>query len=106
MLGSTIFPMEALMAFVWDLIQQIQLHNTKSRAKSARKDAQTAELRARVAESRSRSAESRARDLENRVTELESEMSEMRATMAVLLDRLERRFGEPAPNLTGKGSGD
>ena len=29
------------MAFVWDLIQQIQLHNTKSRAKSARKDAQT-----------------------------------------------------------------
>ena len=51
------------MAFVWDLIQQIQLHNTKARTKSARKDAQTAELRARVAESRSRSAESRARDL-------------------------------------------
>jgi hypothetical protein len=104
--ASIVFPMEALMAFVWDLIQQIQLHNTKSRAKSARKDAQTAELRARVAESRSRSAESRARDLENRVTELETEMTEMRTTMAVLLDRLERRFGETAPSLTGKSGSE
>jgi hypothetical protein len=30
----------------------------------------------------------------------------MRTTMAVLLDRLERRFGEPAPTVSGKGAGD
>jgi len=92
------------MAFVWDLIQQIQLHNTKSRAKEAREDARSAELRARVAESKSRTAESRVRDLESRVDDLEAELSEMRTTMAVLLDRLERRFGEPAPALTGKST--
>jgi predicted RNase H-like nuclease (RuvC/YqgF family) len=81
------------MAFVWDLIQQIQLHNTKSSAKSAASKARSAEARAKVAESRSRSAESRARTLESRVTSLEDEMDEMRTTIAVLLDRLERRFG-------------
>jgi hypothetical protein len=90
------------MAFVWDLIQQIQLHNTKSRATSARSDAKSAELRARVAESRSRTAESRTRDLEARVDDLEMELSEMRTTMAVLLYRLERRFGEPGPAVSGR----
>jgi hypothetical protein len=39
------------------------------------------------------------------VDDLEAELSEMRTTMAVLLDRLERRFGEPAPALTGKSTG-
>lgn len=81
------------MAFVWDLIQQIQLHSTKSRAKSADSKARTAELRSKVAETRSKSAESRVRSLESRLESLEDEMDEMRTTIAVLLDRLERRFG-------------
>jgi hypothetical protein len=74
------------MAFVWDLIQQIQLHNTKSKARSATSTAKTAQTRARAAESRVRS-------LEARLEELEDEMGNMRSTLAVLLDRLERRFG-------------
>ena len=77
------------MAFVWDLIQQIQLHNTKSRAKSATSTAKTAQTRAKAAESRVRS-------LEARLEELEDEMGNMRSTLAVLLDRLERRFGPDA----------
>ena len=81
------------MAFVWDLIQQIQLHGTKSRAKSAASKARSAEVRAKVAESRSKSADSRARSLESRVESLEDEVEGMRTTIAVLLDRLERRFG-------------
>ena len=74
------------MAFVWDLIQQIQLHNTKSRAKSASSTAKTAQSRARAAETRVRS-------LESRLEALEDEVGNMRSTLAVLLDRLERRFG-------------
>jgi hypothetical protein len=81
------------MAFVWDLIQQFQLHSTKSRAKTAASKARSAEVRARVAETRSRSAESRTRSLEARIESLEDELEEVRTTMAVLLDRLERRFG-------------
>lgn len=77
------------MAFVWDLIQQIQLHNTKSRAKSA-------SSRAKTAQSRAKAAETRARSLESRVAELEEEVGNMRTTLAVLLDRLERRFGPEA----------
>lgn len=67
------------MAFVWDLIQQYQLHSTKSRAKSA--------------VSKARSAVARTRELESRLSSLEDEVSEMRTTIAVLLDRLERKFG-------------
>lgn len=75
------------MAFVWDLIQQYQLHSTKSRAKSA--------------VSKARSAVARTREMEARLNQLEDEVSEMRTTMAVLLDRLERRFGsEATPNKT------
>jgi hypothetical protein len=74
------------MAFVWDLIQQIQLHNTKSSAKSASAKAKTAQARAKA-------AEGRARSLELRLDELEDEVGHMRTTLAVLLDRLERRFG-------------
>jgi polyhydroxyalkanoate synthesis regulator phasin len=74
------------MAFVWDLIQQIQLHNTKSKAKSATSTARTAQTRAKAAESRVRS-------LESRLEQLEDEVGNMRSTLAVLLDRLERRFG-------------
>ena len=74
------------MAFVWDLIQQIQLHNTKSKAKTARSAAKTAQSRAKA-------AESRARSLESRLDVLEDEVGTMRSTLAVLLDRLERRFG-------------
>lgn len=74
------------MAFVWDLIQQIQLHNTKSKAKSASSTAKTAQSRARAAENRVRS-------LESRLELLEDEVGNMRSTLAVLLDRLERRFG-------------
>ena len=74
------------MAFVWDLIQQIQLHNTKSRAKSATSQAKTAQARAKA-------AEGRARSLETRMDELEDEVGQMRAMLAVLLDRLERRLG-------------
>ena len=81
------------MAFVWDLIQQFQLHSTKSKAKSAASRARTAEVRAKVAESRSKSVEEHARSLASRVESLEDEMDEMRTTIAVLLDRLERRFG-------------
>jgi predicted RNase H-like nuclease (RuvC/YqgF family) len=81
------------MAFVWDLIQQFQLHSTKSRAKSAATKARSAEVRAKVAETRSRSAESRTRSLESRIESLEDELEEVRTTVAVLLDRLERRFG-------------
>ena len=77
------------MAFVWDLIQQIQLHNTKSKARSATSTAKTAQSRARA-------AESRARSLESRLEALEDEVGNMRSTLAVLLDRLERRFGPEA----------
>jgi polyhydroxyalkanoate synthesis regulator phasin len=77
------------MAFVWDLIQQIQLHNTKSKAKSASSTAKTAQSRAKA-------AETRARSLESRLDALEDEVGNMRATLAVLLDRLERRFGPEA----------
>jgi hypothetical protein len=41
------------MAFVWDLIQQLQLRSTRSKAKSAASRARTAEVHAKVAESRS-----------------------------------------------------
>jgi chromosome segregation ATPase len=81
------------MAFVWDLIQQIQLHNTKSRAKSATSTARTAQTRAKA-------AESRVRTLESRLETLEDEMDNMRSTLAVLLDRLERRFGPEAEKAT------
>ena len=74
------------MAFVWDLIQQFQLHNTKSKAKSATSTARTAQNRAKAAEIRVRS-------LESRLGALEDEMDNMRSTLAVLLDCLERRFG-------------
>jgi hypothetical protein len=74
------------MAFVWDLIQQIQLHNTKSKAKSASSTARTAQTRAKAAEGRVRS-------LESRLEVLEDEVGNMRTTLAILLDRLERRFG-------------
>ena len=74
------------MAFVWDLIQQIQLHNTKSKAKSASSTARTAQTRAKAAEGRVRS-------LESRLEALEDEVGNMHTTLAVLLDRLERRFG-------------
>lgn len=77
------------MAFVWDLIQQIQLHNTKSRARTASSTAKTAQSRAKA-------AESRARSLESRLDALEEEVGSMRSTLAVLLDRLERRFGPDA----------
>ena len=80
------------MAFVWDLIQQIQLRNTKAKAKSASATAKTAQARAKA-------AEGRARSLEARVDELEDEVGRMRATLAVLLDRLERRFGSEAEKL-------
>ena len=80
------------MAFVWDLIQQIQLHNTKSKAKAATSKAKTATARAKA-------AEGRARSLEARMAELEDEVGNMRATHAVLLDRLERRFGPDAEKL-------
>lgn len=80
------------MAFVWDLIQQIQLRNTKSKAKSASSTAKNAQARAKA-------AEGRARSLETRVDELEDEVGHMRATLAVLLDRLERRFGPEAEKL-------
>jgi polyhydroxyalkanoate synthesis regulator phasin len=82
------------MAFVWDLIQQIQLHNTKSKAKTARSAAKTAQSRAKA-------AEGRARALESRLDALEDEVGNMRSTLAVLLDRLERRFG-PEPEKAGR----
>ncbi len=80
------------MAFVWDLIQQIQLHNTKSRAQSATSTAKTAQNRAKA-------AETRVRTLESRLEILEDEMDNMRSTLAVLLDRLERRFGPDAEKI-------
>ena len=80
------------MAFVWDLIQQIQLRNTKSSAKSARATAKSAQARAKA-------AEGRARSLEVRVSDLEDEVGHMRTTLAVLLDRLERRFGPEGEKL-------
>jgi hypothetical protein len=87
------------MAFVWDLLQQFQLQKTKSRAKSAKSAAKSAEFRSKVAETRAKSVEGRTRDLELRVEELETEMAEVRTTFAVLLDRLERRFGTEAEQL-------
>lgn len=80
------------MAFVWDLIQQIQLRNTKSRAKAAGAKAKTATARAKA-------AEGRARTLEARLDDLEDEVGHIRTTLAVLLDRLERRFGPDAEKL-------
>jgi hypothetical protein len=80
------------MAFVWDLIQQIQLRNTKSSARSANAKAKTAQARAKA-------AEGRARSLEIRMSELEDEVGHMRTTLAVLLDRLERRFGPEGEKL-------
>jgi uncharacterized protein YceH (UPF0502 family) len=80
------------MAFVWDLIQQIQLRNTKSKAKAAG-------ARAKHAQARAKAAEGRARSLEARMEELEDEVANMRTTLAVLLDRLERRFGPEVDQL-------
>jgi uncharacterized protein YceH (UPF0502 family) len=80
------------MAFVWDLIQQIQLRNTKSKAKAAG-------AKAKHAQARAKAAEGRARSLEARMEELEDEVANMRTTLAVLLDRLERRFGPEADQL-------
>jgi hypothetical protein len=80
------------MAFVWDLIQQIQLRNTKSSAKSATATAKSAQARAKA-------AEGKARSLELRVSELEDEVGHMRNTLAILLDRLERRFGPEGEKL-------
>ena len=80
------------MAFVWDLIQQIQLHNTKSKAKSASSTA-------RIAQTRAKAAEGRVRSLESRLEALEDEVGNMRTTLAVLLDRLERRFGPEGEKL-------
>jgi hypothetical protein len=85
------------MAFVWDLIQQIQLHNNKSRTRDAKAKAKTAESRARTAETRARKAEVRARTLEERLLDVEQDVDEMRVMMGVLLERLERRLGEDAP---------
>ena len=82
------------MAFVWDLIQQIQLHNTKSRTKDAKERAKTAESRARSAETRARKAEVRARTLEERLLDVEQDVDELRVMMGVLLERLERKLGE------------
>lgn len=87
------------MAFVWDLLQQFQLHNTKARSKRAKSAAKSAEFRSKIAETKAKSVEARARDLELRVEELEQEMAEVRTTFAVLLDRLERRFGTQAEQL-------
>jgi hypothetical protein len=84
------------MAFVWDLIQPIQLRNTKSKVKAATSKAKTATARAKAAEGRARSLEAR---LEARLDELEDEVGHMRSTLAVLLDRLERRFGPEAEKL-------
>ena len=84
------------MAFVWDLIQQIQLHNTKSRSKDAKAKAKTAEARARTAETRARKAEVHARTLEERLLDVEQDVDELRVMMGVLLERLERRLGEKA----------
>ncbi len=81
------------MAFVWDLIQQIQLRNTKSSARSASSTARSAQTKAKAAESRVRS-------LESRLEALEEEMGSVRSTLAVLLDRLERRFGPETEKLT------
>jgi hypothetical protein len=89
------------MAFVWDLLQQLQLNRTKARVTSAQTAAKSAAHRAKVADTRSKSTESRARDLEIRVQELERDMIEIRTTFAVLLDRLERRFGADAEQLLG-----
>ena len=80
------------MAFVWDLIQQIQLRNTKSAAKSATSTAKSAQARAKA-------AEGRARSLELRLEELEDEVGHMRQMLAILLDRLERRFGPDGEKL-------
>lgn len=77
------------MAFVWDLIQQIQLRKTKSSVRSAT-------ARAKTAQARAKAAEGRARSLEARMDDLEEEVGHMRATLAVLLDRLERRLGPGA----------
>lgn len=85
------------MAFVWDLIQQIQLHSNKSRAQDAKARAKTAADRARTAETRARKAEVWARTLEARLLDVEQDVDEMRVMMGVLLERLERRLGEDAP---------
>jgi uncharacterized protein YceH (UPF0502 family) len=81
------------MPLVWDLLQQFQLRNTKSRSRAAMATAKQAAFRSKLADTRSRSAEAHTRDLEVRVDELEREIIEVRTTFAILLDRLERRFG-------------
>lgn len=81
------------MAFVWDLIQQIQLRNTKSSAKAASSTARSAQTKAKAAESKVRS-------LEARLEALEEEVGSMRSTLAILLDRLERRFGPETETIT------
>ena len=54
------------MGFLWDLIQQGQISETKTAAET----------------------------LEKRVAELEGQMADMRRIMRILLERLEQRFGE------------
>jgi hypothetical protein len=89
------------MTRVGDLLQQFQLHNVKARARSAKATAQKAEFRSKLADTRSKSAEAHMRNLEVRIDELEREMVAVRTTFAILLDRLERRFGTEAEELLG-----
>src|SRR3954468_12341448 len=92
------------MPLVWDLLQQFQLRNAKSRARTAKETAKAASFRSKVADTRSRSAEAHVRDLEIRVDELEREMIDVRTTVAILRDRLERRFGPEAVTLLDTAS--
>src|SRR4051794_29883000 len=87
------------MTRVWDLLQQFQLHNAKTRARAAKSTAKKAEFRSKLADTRSKAAEAHTRALELRIDELEREMIEVRTTFAILLDRLERRFGAKAEEL-------
>lgn len=75
------------MAFLWDLIQQFQLHGSRKQAKQA-------ERAAKRAQRQTRSLESQVETLGERLDELEHDLAEMHTAMTVLLDRLERRLGE------------
>jgi hypothetical protein len=82
------------MAFVWDLIQQMQLRSTRSKARSAEKRSKTSEARARSAEAKSLSTAAKMRSLEERLEGVELDVDEIRVMIGALLERLEQRLGD------------
>jgi hypothetical protein len=91
------------MAFVWDLIQQMQLRSTRSKARSAEKRSKASEARSRSAEAKSLSTAAKMRSMEERLEGLELDVDEIRLMIGALLERLEQRLGDTDSKVRLKG---